>query len=463
MTLRPILLGAVLTLTSCALDDTTADETFSSSGSGAIEWVGDTHLRVGDVWLPPTLAPAEGRDLDVYTQTFPVGAARTVELYWANSEYTQVDSAQMTLDADGVGQFGNNSQWHGSVPSQGLQAGAVTHYWIGEEQIAAFVDDYDGNVVYDSQSGANYHVQPQRYDVGWIGGLGSYRPVNGDYIAGALFNNDDSTSTGCWNHGVSFSSFRARAARVWIPGLTDRDLDDAERAAVAAMIRFEVFTDARADGWTGIPAQLVRREGNDLLYQFMFATFTPVCVPGLFDGTYGFKLRASTDDGVSWFWRGTEAGPSGGDNLLVQYAPRCSYFNDPFDCIPTETELTHALPGGPVQAWHGTAVGSTSTFTKELIGGELEVSVASIELVGPDADQFLLDVVDVATNDYVDPAGPFELGEGDELRLVLVHAPTVASPGVLPHQATVVWTETTQGPPQTLSVTGIHLRGTTAQ
>lgn len=456
MQLRPFVLGAVLALGGCALDDTTSHETFAANGGGAIEWVGDTHLRVGETWLPPTITPAAGRDLDVFAQTFPVGAARTVELFWADADYGQIDSVEMTLDADWVGLYGNNSQWRAAIPSDALATDADTHYWIRAE-------DFEGNVLYDSQSGGNYHVRARRYDVGWIGGLGSYRPINGDYVVGGLFNDEGSTSTGCWNHGVSASSFRARAARVWIPGLTDRGLDDAELAAVRSMVRFEVYTDARDGGWTGIPAQHVRREGNDFLYQFMFATFNPGCVIGLGDGTYSFKLRASTDDGASWFWRGTDNGPSGGDDLLVQYAARCSYFNNPFDCIPTETDLTRALPGGPVQEWHGTTLGATSTFTKELIGGDNPVTVADIQIVGPDADQFWLDVVDVATNEYVDAAGPFEMTDGDELRLVLVHAPTTASPSaVLPHQATVVWTETTNGPPQTRDVTGIHLRGTTA-
>ncbi len=448
-------LVALLLVTGCiAEEDGAGEQTLGSEATSSLSWVGDTHARVRGVWLPPTVDPAAATDLAIYTQTYPVGAAAKVELFWADSSYASIGSAEMVNDADYVGAYGSNSQWRATLPGGALVDGSTTFYWIRAE-------DHAGGVLYDSRGGANFELHPRRYEVGWIGGLGSYRPVNGDYVVGGLFNDDGSTSTGCWNHGVSMSSYRSRAARVWVPGLTDRDWSQEELAAVSAMIRFEVFTDARAEGWSAIPAELVRREGNDFLYQFQFVWFTPVCVEGLGEGTFGFKLRASTDDGQSWFWSGTGPGPLGGYDLLVQYAPRCSYFNDPYDCIPTETDLTRRLPGGPVREWHGTPIGATSTFTKELIGGERSVVVSDLELAGPDADQFRFEVYDVTAGEYADPSGPFDLGEGDELRLILVHAPTVSSPGVLPQQATIVWTETSQAPPQSLHVTGIYLRGTT--
>jgi len=441
-------LSVLLVAASCGLDNTPSDRQAVNSSGTALSWLGDTHLRVANVWLPPSVAPAAGRDLTVYTQTYPIGAAATVELYWANADYSAVEHVAMVPDADGVGTYGNNSQWQGAIPAAAMTGGAQVHYWIRAA-------DTLGNVLYDSRSGADYEVTARRYQVGWIGGLGSYRPINGDYTVGALFNADESTSTGCWNHGVSASSYRARAARVWIPGLTDREWNDQERAAVTAMIRFEVFTDARTEGWSAIPAQFVRREGNDFLYQFRFVSFNPGCVLGLDDGTYEFKLRASTDDGASWLWRGDDAGR----NLRVQYAASCSYFNDPFDCIPTGTMLIHTV-AVVVQAYRDTPIGATSTFTRELTGTDPPITVANIALSGPDADQFSLQVVDVGTGDYVDPAGPFVLGDGDQLRLVLVHAPTVASPGVLPQQASITWTET-DVTGQSRAATGIYLRATT--
>lgn len=443
---------AALILTSCTADDVVSDSAHEATDGQALEWLGDTHLRVGTVWLPPTLAPATGRDLDVYTQTYPVGAATHLELHWSDGGGT-AGSAAMTLDADGVGAYGNNSQWRGRIPAAALEDGRPIYYWIRAE-------DGVGGVRWDSRGGQNYTVTPRGYEVGWIGGLGAYRPVNGEYQPGQLFAADESTATGCWNHGVSASSYRTRAARVWIPGLTDRDLGDAERAAATAMIRLEVYTDARAEGWAGVPATFVRREGNDFLYSFRFVDFTPVCVPGLGDGTYGFKLRASMTDGAAWLWRGA----SDGSDLRVQYAARCSYFNDPYDCIPTETELTGAIafgPGGSVQRWDGTALGATSTFTRDLGGVAQSAVVTDIALDGPDADQFALEIYDPASGQYVTGAGPFALDATRSLRLMLVHAPTVSSPGSLPQQATVTWTER-RGDAPPLAVAGIYLRGRTA-
>lgn len=448
------MLGACLALVACMADGDELDSQHLESGSDtALVWLGDTHLRVGEVWLPPTLAPAAGRELPVYTQTYPSGAADAVELFWADASYADVRSTRMELDTDGAGIFGMNSQWRATIPADAVVADQDLVFWIRAE-------DRQGNVLWDSRNGANHRVRPQRYDAAWIGGLGSFRPINGDYVVGGLFFDDDSTSTGCWNHGVSASSYRSRAARVWIPGLSDRDLDEHERAAAAAMVRFEVFTDASADGIRSIPARLVRRDGNDFLYQFQFVSFNPGCILGLDAGTYHYKLRASTDDGASWFWRGN---PVDGDYMLVQYAERCSYFNNPFDCIPTETELTRGLDGGAVQAFHEVAIGASSTFTKSLRIDTRPVTVGNIALTGPDADQYRIAVFDVGRDEYVDAEGPFDLDVGDELRLILVYAPTAASPGVaLPHVATVEWDERSPGAPGARDVTGIHMRGTTA-
>lgn len=449
--IRAALLTA-LTLTGCMADDLVSDSAHGATESTALEWLGDTHLRVDTTWLPPSLAPAAGRDLDVFTQTYPIGAATRVELHWSDGGGS-AGSAPMSLDADGVGAWGNNSQWRGRIPAEVLADGRPLYYWIRAE-------DGVGGERWDSREGQNYQVTPRRYDVGWIGGLGAYRPINGEYQPGYLFNADGSTSTGCWNYGVSASSYRTRAARVWIPGLTDRDLSAPELAAATALLRFEVYTDARAEGWTGIPATFVRREGNDFLYSFRFVDFTPVCVPGLGDGTYEFKLRASATDGADWLWRG---GADGSD-LRVQYAARCSYFNDPYDCIPTETELSRAInlgPGGSVQRWDGTALGASSTFTRELGGIDPSAIVSDIALTGPDADQFALEIYDPIAGQYVSGDGPYALDAARSLRLILVHAPTVATPGLLPQQATVTWTERRgQAPP--VAVAGMYLRGRTA-
>jgi hypothetical protein len=449
-----IALVTMVALAGCIADDGIADSRHGATDGAALEWVGDTHVRVATTWLPPSIQPAADRDLEVYTQTYPIGAATEVILHWSDGGGTS-GSAAMMLDADGVGPTGNNRQWRGRVPAASVVDGRALHYWIEAR-------DGVGGVRWDSRDGANYQVTPRRYDVGWIGGFGAYRPVNGEYQPGQLFNGDESTSTGCWNHGVSASSYRTRAARVWIPGLSDRDWNGAEMAAIAAMVRVELYTDARGSdsGWSASAASLVRREGNDFLYSFRFVDFTPVCVPGLGDGTFGFKLRASMTDGNEWLWRGA---PDGAD-LRVQYAARCSYFNDPYDCIPTETDLSRAIsygPGGSVQRWDATPIGTTSTFTRDLGGIEQDSVVSDIALTGPDADQFQLEVFDPDAGEYVDPAGPFEFSTAHALRLIVVHAPTLASPGVLPQQATVSWTEQRQfGQP--FAVDGVYLRGRTA-
>ncbi len=429
---RLLLFCALLAPAACVTGPDDAAHGSIEAGGGALTWVGDTHLGVAGVWLPPTLSPAAGHPLDVYTQTYPIGSADRVDLYWVDAGGT-VESAPMTVDADGVGSYGNNTQWRATLPGEALDDGQTVQYWIRAQ-------GQDGRVLWDSRDGQNYAVTPVHYEVAWMGGLGSWRPVSGDYLEGGLFNSDGATATGCWNHGVSASSYRERAVRVWVPGLTDRALDDAELAAASAMIDVELFTDARVGGWQARPARFAERWGNDFVYSYRFVDFTPVCIDGLGDGTYAFKLRGSTDGGASWFWRGTDNGPYGGDNLKVQYAARCSYFDDPTDCIPIETPLTHRIVGGPVVTWPGTNVGATSTFTRELPGSaDAPVTLRDLALVGPDADQFGLELFDVGAGTYVDPAGPFTLGAGDELRLIVVHAPTAASPGSLPQQATITW------------------------
>src|SRR5690606_34514868 len=101
------------------------------------------------------------------------------------------------------------------------------------------------------------------------------------------------------------------------------------------------------------------------------------------------------DGGETFTWLGTELGPDGGDDLMLSYDAQCSYFGDPFDCIPNESSVARQLDG-------------TIRFTTDEATHESEVelserSLSGVRLTGPDADQFAVRIVDVASGTSVDP------------------------------------------------------------
>lgn len=289
----------------------------------AIQWVGDTHLRVGGVTIDAASAPA-GNALEVYTQTFPVGEMKVSLFYSTGGAATEVP---MALERDGAGPNLNNSQWRATIPAASVRAGQRLQYWVRAA-------DLRGKVLWDSKGGANYSVVPRAYPIGWAGGFGQYRPTDRSYREGALFQADGSTSIGCWNHGASASSYVVRAVRVYVPGITDQpDVP----AGATSILRAELYTDLQEGGraWHAVPAQFARKLGNDFVYTFL--AYGDLCGGGveaagarIADGSYGFKLRFSTDAGATWYWRGLD----GGANVPLLFRARCGYFGDPRDCLP---------------------------------------------------------------------------------------------------------------------------------
>lgn len=132
---------------------------------GPLAWLGDTHLRFDGVYVPSDMVTG-GRALSVYTQSYPAGAAKGLKLYWADERYGAVKSADMALDAEGVGPSGKNAQHRATIPTSDVVTGHALHYWVRAE-------DFGGKVLWDSRDGANYDVVPRAFSVGWIGGFGS--------------------------------------------------------------------------------------------------------------------------------------------------------------------------------------------------------------------------------------------------------------------------------------------------
>lgn len=294
-----------------------------------LQWVGDTHVRIGTEVIHPDLAPS-GNDLQIYTQTYPSGPMQ-VELFYADANYSNVQSVLMQLERDGAGPNSNNSQWRATIPPASLIAGQVLNYWIRAA-------DTHGNVRWDSRNGSNYQLNPRAYSIVWAGGFGSYRPTDNSYREGFLFQPDGSTALGCYNHGASASSYVERAVRVYIPGLTDQA---GVPVGAHAILRAEVYTNLTENngGWQGTPATFAKKEGNDFIYTFF--GYSALCGGGVDpanqrypEGNYAMKMRFTTDGGRNWFWRGLENGPVGGSDIPVVFRARCDYFGNPTDCLP---------------------------------------------------------------------------------------------------------------------------------
>jgi hypothetical protein len=116
-------------------------------------WLGDTHLGYDGWWIPSRLVMSD-RPLEVYAQTYPMGAAAEVRLYWADPAQASIRSAVMTFDSDRAGPFHHNTQWKAVIPASELAADQRIDYWVRAE-------DRSGAVLWDSRDGLNYSVTPR--------------------------------------------------------------------------------------------------------------------------------------------------------------------------------------------------------------------------------------------------------------------------------------------------------------
>ena len=430
---------------------------FVNNGEHVI-WAGDTHLRLNGTFIPADLAPVN-QPLEVYTQTYPVGAATKVDLFYANNSLSWIVNATMLLESDFVGEFSQNSQWKALIPAELMNSGETINYWIRAE-------DSVGNIIWDSRNGQNYQVTPKSFNIAWVGGFGSYRPVDNGYSEGGFFNEDFSTSTGCWNHGASLSSYRERAVRVYVPGLTDRYFENEDHIRAASnVLKAEVYNNADIDGnWTTNSASFVKKEGNDFIYSFF--SFNSLCSnysygdEHLGSNRYEFKVRFSSDGGENWFWRGSENGPIGGDNLILIYDADCSYFGDPFDCIPKTTGAHLSRQTEPNNLKFELDGNNSVVLTSSLENKYSEATIKNIRIKGPDADLFTLVVTNADTDEGLDLSTDYIVVKGSKLDFTVTYKPNESTPYHLPHMAEVVWNESAISSPVSEAV-AIHLRGVT--
>ena len=276
-------------------------------------WVGGSRLVLAGEAAPAD-AIAAGVDLTVLAETYPMGAARAVELRWEVPSTDARGSVAMTLDRTAAGPYGNNAQWTAVVPGSVLRGGAQVRAHV----TARFADD-------QAIDDAALSFVPRGFEVQWAGGFGQYRPTARDYREGDLFEDDLSTDLGCFNHGASTSSYVERALRIWAPGITDRHDGAASNAALASLLRVEIVSDMPAP-YTTRTARFADQRNNDFVYTFF--PFGDFCFGGvtLPDGTYHYRVRISADGGQTWRERGLADQLGGEGSLEVRFRHDCSYF-----------------------------------------------------------------------------------------------------------------------------------------
>jgi hypothetical protein len=104
-----------------------------------LQWVGD--LTAGK--------PSQTAPWVVSVQTYPMRAAKTVELHWANEDYSHLEQAPLTLVETSAGGYGNDDRWQVLVPAGQFTAKQALHYWVR-------ATDFAGQTLWDSRNGANY-------------------------------------------------------------------------------------------------------------------------------------------------------------------------------------------------------------------------------------------------------------------------------------------------------------------
>lgn len=388
-------------------------------------WVGDTHLRINEQTIPADLVPA-GQSLEVYTQTWPMGAAERVTLHWATANSSQLGSATFRFDQDHAGPNANNTQWKTLIPAEQVIAGQPLTYWVS-------ATDSQGKTLWDSRDGANYTLTPRAFPTPTVTAYGSWRPTDRSFTAGGLFVQGGATATGCENHGASLSSYVERAVRVHVAGLTDRAYpDDAARRAASQILRADVQLDANVPQ-ANSSLQFQTQQGGDFIYSFF--SFNRFCSSGvevssvLGDGRYAWRLRFSLDGGRSF---------SQTQDWGLQFGRWCSYFGDPFGCHPPSNTYYSFdyVPASVVriEAARARATTVTATLTNKL---QNDLSFNQLSLVGPHAALFTYRVTD-GMGRAIDPVRPFTLSPGQSLRFDFTLNATEAS-GPLPFSAELKW------------------------
>lgn len=296
-------------------------------GNGAA-WVGGIAInRVGGT-------VQGGHDLTVTVESYPEVPGAKFDLHYQLADGTP-RSVPMSFDGVGKGDTGHNVGYQAAIPTSRLLAGSSVTYWVSAR-------DAQGNTLWDSRDGQNYHasvVAPAQ--VAWAGsGIFTYikNARGSSYCDTRMFTRDD--NNWCYRAGLvnpfkashsnyqPYASFPYLALEVYVPGVSDRAMDDGTAAAVGAQfLKVEFVSDLTsitpAGAWSGLPMKYATRKGNNFIYAFM-----PVCtgasstfcgVGALPNGMYEFKFRVSADNGASWVWVGSEDLPAGGENRVLDW------------------------------------------------------------------------------------------------------------------------------------------------
>jgi hypothetical protein len=261
-----------------------------------------------------------GHDVTVTVQTYPATAGAKLSLHYS-LDGAAAATVPMAFDFDGAGELGNDVQWQAKVPAAALAKGAGVEFWLSATDVV-------GNTHWDSRGGQNFHLTiGDAAVVSWAGaGAFTFTKWAADCETRL---NPGTTYNWCYrpqlsepfraDNGVyqAYASWPHLALEVFVPGVTDRAMNDGAAAAIGNhFFKAEVYSDlasaAPGGAWSGIPMKYVTRRGNNFVFAYL-----PICqganpvacgVGPIPDGTYQYKLRVSADHGRTWRWVGTESG-----------------------------------------------------------------------------------------------------------------------------------------------------------
>ncbi len=320
-------LQATLRIGGVWLNNSSANYNFIIASPNALTFLGSLAAgQDGVIRAIPGQSLLAGHDTSVTVETYPMLPGSAATLHWTNDNQATIHDVPMALAAVNVGAYANDARWIGTIPTGAMSAGPTVAFWVEATSSGP------GGALWDSRNGQNYVAAvatPPTVDWAELGTFGFFTTQSGwVYRYNAGLANPLSSTPGNYQ---AYTTGPAPAVELHVPGITDAP--NGAAACTAGFVRVEAwspfFSGTPGGVWAAYALPFIETNGNNCRFKWLLQNtgFTQA-PPGVnypagsnfpVDGAYPYKVRISTNGGVTWQWLGTTGLPNGGSNRTINW------------------------------------------------------------------------------------------------------------------------------------------------